>query len=1627
MGPLHFLLLLLSATTCCIDSSSSANTLDSAGVVVRILALFSGPANDLGLDHRLGRQVLKLAVARAKQLNPELADVELLVLSDETACDSLNVLPNQVAEQFYLASASCADGPAEVANGTAPGCGPLPRGSTMASRLGPQATILAAGGRRIDAILGPSCDYLVDLIARMAAYWRMPIYTQTSISDRFAQKDIYSTLTRLSLSIDHLTMFLVRLLERFRWRHLAVVVDGSQVENRLLLGNLERTIERLKYSRPIQRKLFPVAAGFAVPGLGPASTTNQTVGRCWPEAEELLEGVWRVARVVLLLLAEPRAVRNLLLCAHQLRMNNGEFTFLGLDLGLRLARGQQQQQAQQESRYGARRQSFDWFVEGDEENNLYARHMFESLMVLSVELPVSDEYNLFVEQTLDMVHAEYGSEVRFERSNVGQVAVALHDSLLLAVEARKRQLGSASLLAPINVTARPSPLAGPFVASEDEYGPADVAGLGAGSSQVAPLMWSERYSQGLIQSMEINANGDQELDYLLSDLEPEMGAMRPVASYLKSTRLIQMLPNTYIHWPSRLDAAGNLLAGSAGNSNNEEPPADEPECGFSGEAERCIDRQNLYAALTISGSVLVLVLAAGGYSLRRYRRIKYQMQLDDYWWRISWVELQFVQANGSLSSSRPASSLVGGGKLRPGRRAGGSIISSVSSQPSLTRRQRQQQLVAATTARRASSTPAGSTSEQALERGSSSTTTPTPATTTTRLVGRRRPAVPKIITTADSSQQLEPSRSSEALATGGTIAGSGHHRRYRHAANSLTFRSEYSTLVRSYGLALCRDELVIVKELNGSQLKVSRELLVELKSIRELIQDNLARFIGLCIEPGHLAVVYEFCSRGSLQELLLNRSIAMDWTLKYSIIGDIVNGLHFVHTTLLDFHGRLKSTNLVLDSRFTVKLTDFSLRHLYDQCQMIESREDDDHDDSDGRELGEPELGLQQPADDQVSLSRPGETETDRQRRLSAAQTVYNMDSVSVRAEKCGSLAAPSRTGQAPGAGLSARLRNRSAARFFWTAPEHLRDRRPYLAGSKRGDVYALGVILYEIFTRREPYHYGTSAAPRWRLIKHERREFERQQQQHQGADRHPAEGPAGRRACSGNWSSSTGVAGRQVRRVHHRLRRSQASVGPSDSVVGAGDGCLPEEEASVARPIDEGQAEGEASTSELELGASLIGPTPVHGAGAGVEEPLDAEEVLEQLRMGLQPEPVRPYLPSHLLQEVSPRLVELMRQCWQEAPGARPTLGQLRNRLRKLTDGATAKNYLDNLLERLQSYASQLERIVDVKSGDISAEKQRTEELLYQLVPKFVADKLKRAEPIVPRAFDCVTIFFSDIVGFEKYAAVMSPGELVDLLNNIYSSFDSIISSFDVTKIETILDQFLVAAGISLDGELLAPDTNATGQVLAGDPLGPGQPPLPEGPSEAAGSDERRARGKRRLLGALGRSVDSKGQQRQTSEEEAASQQQQQVAETTCEPSQFDRAGAEQIGRMALCIRDLVKSFHFRQNLGRSPAAPSAGAGQGSAGSGLVATTFNIRIGIHSGKVCAGIVGVKRPKFCLIGDTVNVASRMHTNSKANRIQISASTRELLKQVPGFSIEPRGRIEVKGKGQMETFWLESSY
>ncbi|XP_053698462.1 uncharacterized protein LOC128745413 [Sabethes cyaneus] len=245
------------------------------------------------------------------------------------------------------------------------------------------------------------------------------------------------------------------------------------------------------------------------------------------------------------------------------------------------------------------------------------------------------------------------------------------------------------------------------------------------------------------------------------------------------------------------------------------------------------------------------------------------------------------------------------------------------------------------------------------------------------------------------------------------------------------------------------------------------------------------------------------------------------------------------------------------------------------------------------------------------------------------------------------------------------------------------------------------------------------------------------------------------------------------------------------------------------------------------------------------------------------------------------------------------------------------------NAVATIQMYAVNLAH----KAKELKREKRKSDSLLFQMLPPTVATQLKQAQTVPAEYYSAVTIFFSDIVGFTEIAAECTPLEVVSFLNAIYRMFDERIECYDVYKIETIGDSYMVASGL---------------------PVKNGNPCLC-GPISLVGNKH-----------------------------------------------------VSEIATMALDLLDASGCFSIPHNANEP---------------------VQIRVGIHTGPVVAGIVGTKMPRYCLFGDTVNTASRMESTGEALKIHISGEMNDALMRIGGFKTEHRGLIDVKGKGLMDTYWL----
>jgi class 3 adenylate cyclase/NAD(P)-dependent dehydrogenase (short-subunit alcohol dehydrogenase family) len=219
------------------------------------------------------------------------------------------------------------------------------------------------------------------------------------------------------------------------------------------------------------------------------------------------------------------------------------------------------------------------------------------------------------------------------------------------------------------------------------------------------------------------------------------------------------------------------------------------------------------------------------------------------------------------------------------------------------------------------------------------------------------------------------------------------------------------------------------------------------------------------------------------------------------------------------------------------------------------------------------------------------------------------------------------------------------------------------------------------------------------------------------------------------------------------------------------------------------------------------------------------------------------------------------------------------------------------------------LEKRIEVRTNELELERARSESLLLNILPREIAQTLKERPGTIAQRFDQTSVLFADMVGFTPLSAEMTPEEMVELLNAIYSFYDSLTEKYGLEKIRTIGDNYMVASGV----------------------------PRPR----------------------------------------------------------HDHAQA--LACMALEMCDIFKDE------GR-----------------LAIDGLNFRIGINSGPLVAGVIGYKKFQYDIWGPTVNTASRMESQGLPGKVQITQATYELLKDE--FVCEPRGTLEVKGVGEVET-WL----
>ena len=173
--------------------------------------------------------------------------------------------------------------------------------------------------------------------------------------------------------------------------------------------------------------------------------------------------------------------------------------------------------------------------------------------------------------------------------------------------------------------------------------------------------------------------------------------------------------------------------------------------------------------------------------------------------------------------------------------------------------------------------------------------------------------------------------------------------------------------------------------------------------------------------------------------------------------------------------------------------------------------------------------------------------------------------------------------------------------------------------------------------------------------------------------------------------------------------------------------------------------------------------------------------EIVSHVRARLDP----PFRPKISESDCDIRYINLMRTCWQDCPTQRPNFETIKNRLKRLFGGRTG-NLMDNMIAMMEKYTNNLEELVDERTEQLAAEKEKTDELLYKMLPKTIAEQLKDGQQVTAESFDSVTIFFSDIVGFTSLASMSTPMQVSSTLLLILSF---ILVSLSVGRLVSLFD----------------------------------------------------------------------------------------------------------------------------------------------------------------------------------------------------------------------------------------------
>ncbi|BFZ10892.1 hypothetical protein BsWGS_13930 [Bradybaena similaris] len=181
--------------------------------------------------------------------------------------------------------------------------------------------------------------------------------------------------------------------------------------------------------------------------------------------------------------------------------------------------------------------------------------------------------------------------------------------------------------------------------------------------------------------------------------------------------------------------------------------------------------------------------------------------------------------------------------------------------------------------------------------------------------------------------------------------------------------------------------------------------------------------------------------------------------------------------------------------------------------------------------------------------------------------------------------------------------------------------------------------------------------------------------------------------------------------------------------------------------------------------------------------------EIISRLKQG-GTFPFRPYIPEY----IDHKTKNVIMECWREQPEERPSIDHVASLIRHISLQYSGKD--KSLMEQM---LDKVTREADLQAQELEEEKNKSDQLLYQMLPPIVADCLKKQIEVKPETFQSATVYFSDIQGFTELSSVSEPIEIVNFLNDVYYKFDNIIEKYKVYKVETIGDAYVVCSGVPL------------------------------------------------------------------------------------------------------------------------------------------------------------------------------------------------------------------------------------